>query len=66
MAQLSDKEKTRFRDQVLFHVELHESGCLGFVRLCKAFFSLLKKGIILLLLYGLQSQWRHIAWVWIH
>ncbi|WP_245902336.1 glycosyl hydrolase 115 family protein [Gracilibacillus dipsosauri] len=39
LAQLSDKEKTRFRDQVLFHVELHESGCLGFVRLCKAFFS---------------------------
>ncbi|MHA6484554.1 glycosyl hydrolase 115 family protein [Paenibacillus sp. strain BS8-2] len=35
--ELIGPERTRFEDQVLFHIRLHDSGCRGFRSLCQAY-----------------------------
>ncbi|MEH7094100.1 glycosyl hydrolase 115 family protein [Neobacillus vireti] len=41
--QLSKEDQQRFYDQFTLHVELHVSGCNGFIALCNAFFHFRKQ-----------------------
>lgn len=41
--QLSEHDRNRFYAQFMIHVELHVSGCKGFIKLCNAYLSYVKE-----------------------
>ncbi|MFA9557868.1 glycosyl hydrolase 115 family protein [Evansella sp. AB-rgal1] len=59
MEELVGEEKTRFYDQLVFPIELHESGSKGFVDLCKAYNEFEKGNFPLAFVYASQSLWEY-------
>lgn len=48
---LKKEEAVFFRDNLLFQVKLHLSGCSGFISLCKGYFSFLEENYALAFVY---------------
>ncbi|KKI89488.1 hypothetical protein WQ54_26715 [Bacillus sp. SA1-12] len=56
-SQLSKIDQLRFFDQFILQVELHVSGCKGFISLCNAYLSFTKKNHPLAFVQASQSIW---------
>ena len=54
---LTGEQAVFFKDNILFQVRLHLSGCKGFISLCKAFFEYEKGNYPLAFVYASQSIW---------
>ena len=59
-SQLLEQDRIRFYDQFMIHVELHVSGCQGFIALCNAYLSYSKEEypLAFVQLYGSISAYK--------
>ena len=59
--ELTEEDQIRFNDQFLIHVELHASGCKGFIALCQAYLSYLseKFAIAFVQLYQSINEYKY-------
>lgn len=58
---LDAKEAVFFRDNILFQVKLHLSGCMGFIDMCKSYFSYREGNYPLAFVYISQAIWNYTA-----
>lgn len=54
---LDEEDKKRLSDQLLVQIELHFSGCKGFISLCKAFTEFQKEKYPVAFVYASQAIW---------
>jgi hypothetical protein len=59
ISRLPDPERIRLQDQLLFHIDIHLSGCKGFVSLCNAFEAYDKENFALAFVLASQSLWAY-------
>jgi len=56
---LNEEEAVFFRDNLLFQLKLHLSGCKGFIALCKSYFEYRKENYPLAFVYASQAVWEY-------
>lgn len=59
MDQLSEEDQRRFYNQFGIQVELHYSGCKGFISLCEAYFAAQQEHYPLAFVYASQAIWNY-------
>ncbi|HEX7712581.1 MAG TPA: glycosyl hydrolase 115 family protein [Bacillota bacterium] len=58
-AMLRKEEAVFFRDHLAFQVELHSSGCKGFIALCQSYFAFREGDFPRAFVYASQSLWNY-------